>query len=347
MLYLTTRNQSRSYPAEQALSEDRAPDGGCYIPAEMPRFGRQEILALGERSFAANAAAMINLLFDTELDSWALEFAIGRYPVNLVSISGRATVAETWHNPAWRFTRLVQGVEKAIRQSDQISQTPTDWLMIGTRIAVLFGIFGELIREGEVSPEDPVDLALPSGDFSGVMAAWYAREWGLPIGNIICASNENPAAWNLLHKGELKTDAVPVSTETPACDIAVPGDLERLIFHTLGPQETGRYLRTCAEGANYYLERYQTDQIRKGIQVSVVSASRMEATVSSLWRSSNYIADPYTALSYSGLIDCRSRVGMGRHTLILSEESPAFSLGLLSRCLNMTPGELKKRIDKA
>ena len=347
MLYITTRNQDQTYPPERALSEDRSPDGGFYVPARMPRFDRQQILALRDRSFAGNVASLINLLFDTNLDSWAVEFAIGRYPVNLVSISGRATVAETWHNPAWRFTRLVQGIEKAIRQSDQISQTPTDWLMIAARTAVLFGIFGQLLREGEVSFEEPMDVAVSSGNFSGLMAAWYGREWGLPIGNIICASNENPAAWNLLHKGELKTDAIPVRTETPDCDVAVPLDLERLIFHTLGPRETERFLQTCAEGSNYYLERFDIDRIRKGIQVSVVSAGRMEATVAGIHRSSNYIADPYTALIYSGLIDCRSRGGMGRHTLILSEESPAFSLGLLSRCLNMTPGELKKRLDKA
>lgn len=347
MLYITTRSQRESYGAEQALSEDRSPDGGFYIPARMPAFGKREINAMAERSFAANVASIINLLFDTELDSWAVEFAIGRYPVNLVTVSGRATIAETWHNPAWKFDRLVRGVEKAIRQSDQISPVPSDWLMIASRIAVLFGIFGELIREGEVSFDNVIDVAMPSGNFSGVMAAWYARHWGLPIGNIVCCSNENAAAWNLVRKGELRTDTPAIKTDTPACDCAVPADLERLIYHTLGISETRRFIETCYMGGNYYLERHQIDQLQEGIQVSVVSASRMEATVGNLLRNSNYIADPYTALVYSGLLDYRSRTGVGRNALIMSDESPAFSLGVLSRCLGMTPAELKKRIDKA
>lgn len=347
MLYVTTRVQGDAFTASRAMLENRGPEGGFYLPLRMPKFDEAEIMALGENSFAGNVAQMINLMFNTELDSWAVEFAIGRYPVNLVNISGRAVVAETWHNPAWRFERLVRGVEKAIRQSDQISQTPSDWMVIAARVAVLFGVFGELIREGSVSPDSPIDIAVPSGNFSGVMAAWYGREWGLPIANIVCCCNENAAAWNLLHKGELRTDAVAVKTLTPACDYAVPTDLERLIYHTLGVQETNRFLEVCRRGGNYYLERYQADQLRRGIQVSVVSSSRMEATIANLYGTGSYIADPYTALVYSGLIDYRSRTGGGKTALIMSDESPAFSVGLVSRCLGMSVGELKKRINKA
>lgn len=345
MLYITTRSRREVYTSDRPLSEDRAPDGGLFVPVAMPAFDRKQIKALADNSFAGNVAAIINRLFDTHLDSWAVEFAIGRYPVNLVKVCGRAVIAETWHNPVWRFERLVRGVEKAIRQSDQIMPVPTDWLVIAARIAVLFGIFGELIREGEVSPDNPLDVAVASGDFSGVMAAWYAREWGLPIETIICGSNENPAAWNLLHKGELRTDCAAVKTATPDCDQALPKDLERLIYHTMGQQENLRFLEVCRQGGNYYLERSQTDQLRKGIQVSVVSAGRMEATVANLYRNSHYIADPYTALVYSALIDCRSRTGVGRNTLIISDESPVFSLGLLSHCLGKTTEELQNEIE--
>lgn len=347
MQYVTTRCQDTFHDASITLTDNRGSDGGLFIPAVMPHFSEKQIMAMGEKSFAANVVEIINLLFDTKLSSWSLEFAIGRYPVNLVSVSGRATIAETWHNPAWKFDRLVRGVEKAIRQSDQINPVPTDWLTIASRTAVLFGIFGELIREGAVSFDNPMDVAVPSGDFSPVMAAWYAREWGLPIGNIICGSNENPAAWNLLHKGELRTDVAVIETQTPACDHTVPEDLERLIYHTLGLQELRRFLDACELKSNYYLERWQSEELRKGIQVSVVSANRMKATMASIYRTSNYIAEPYTALVYGALIDVRSRMGVGRQTLILSEESPAYSLGLIAGILGMDPMEVKKEIEKA
>lgn len=345
MLYVTTRIQSERFSASRAMTENRGPEGGFYLPVLAPEFSPRQIEALGEKSFAANVAEIINLLLDTELDSWTVEFAIGRYPVKLKQLSARAMVAETWHNPVWRFERLVCGIEKAIRQSDNIQQT--DWMVIAARIAVLFGIFGEMLRENLLSLDNPVDLVVPSGDFSGVMAALYGREWGLPIANIVVCSNENPAAWNLLHKGELRTEGAPIRTATPECDHVVPRDLERLIFHRLGAHETGRFLKICGAGANYYLERYQIDQLREGIHVSVVSGSRMEVTISNLHRNSGYIADPYTALCYSGLLDYRSRTGAARAALVLSEVSPVHHLELTARCLGFGTAELKDRIDRA
>ena len=326
------------------MMEERCPEGGVFLPAQNLKFDEKQIRGLGEKSFSANVAQVINLLFDTKLDSWTVEFAIVRYPMKLENVSGRAVIAETWHNPSWKFDRLARGIEKAMLQSDQIRQT--DWMVIASRIAVLFGVFGEMIREGSLDPEHPIDLAVASGDFSGVMAAVHAREWGLPIENIVVCSNENAAAWNLLLKGELRTEGNPISTSTPACDHVIPADLERLIFHNLGSAETMRFIAACDLGANYYLERFQINQIHKGIQVSVVSGNQVESAISNLYRTSGYIADPYTALCYSGLFDYRSRTGAARPAVIMADESPVHDLARIARCLGINPMELKKRIDK-
>lgn len=346
MLYVTTGNFRDAYTAHRVLAEHRGPDGRLYLPMSRPDFGPNLIREIGEKSFSQNVADIVNLLFNTELDSWAIEFAIGRYPVKLVPVSGRATVAETWHNPLWRFERLARGVEKAIKQSDLISPFPSDWLMIASRIAVLFGIFGELIRDSAVSAAEPMDLVVPCGNFAPVMAAWYAREWGLPISTILVCCNENAAAWNLLHKGELRTDASLFKTDTPECDHVVPQDLERLIHAVFGSLETERFLECCRKKETYYLEKYQFDQLRKGISVTVVSGKRVESTIKTLFVSDGYISDPYTALCYSGLIDYRSRTGERKQALILSEESPELSLDTVSRSLGVNSADVKKRIDR-
>lgn len=346
MLYVTTRIEQDAFTAVRALSENRGPGGGFFVPMRLPEYDEHELRALGEKSFSRNVAEVINRLFNTNLDGWAIEFAIGRYPVKLVRISSRETVAETWHNPMWRFERLARGVEKAIRQSDQICPVPTDWLMIAARIAVLFGIFGELIGAGEASAGRKIDVALPNGNFSGPMSAWYARKMGLPIGTIICCCNENSGTWSLLHKGEIRTDAVAAKTATPECDYTVPPDLERLVFAALGRKKTMEFCDACRKGSSFYLEPHQLAAIRQGMYVSVLSQWRMEATAANLYNTSGYVADPYTALCYGGVIDYRSRAGEGRNVLILSEESPVFSLEFLAKCIGMSPGQLKKRIDK-
>lgn len=346
MLYVTTRVSQDAYTAGRALSENRCPEGGFFVPMRLPRFDTGQIAQLAEKSFSQNVADILNLLFGTRLDGWGVEFGIGRYPVKLVPINGKITMAESWHNPLWRFERLACGIEKAIRQSDQINKTPSDWLMIASRMAVLFGISGQLLQNGTLSNDQKTDVAVPSGDLSALMAAWYARAMGLPIGTIICCSNENNGLWNLIHKGELRTDALAPGTHTPDCDYTVPNDLERLIFAALGRWETERFCEICRIGGTYYLESEQVNRLRDGIYVSVVSDKRMASTIPNLYKTTGYVADPYTALAYSGLIDYRAATGESRQALILAEESPVFSLQFVAECMGITPVELKLLLDR-
>lgn len=341
MLYLTTGSKTDTYTAARALREDRSPDGGFYVPMRLPRFDNSEIKALGQKSFSQNVAEVINLFFGTGLDSWSVEFAIGRYPVKLVQLTGREAVAETWHNPSWRYARLARGIEKAILHSDQISPVPSDWLMVASRIAVLFGIFGELIGDGA---EMPMDVAVPNGDFSGPMAAWYAREMGLPIANILCCCNDNNGTWRLLHKGEIRTDAAALHTDTPACDHVAPRDLERLIYGTLSPKYAVSFREVCQNGGTFYLEPEQQNMLRKGMYAPVTGLRRLESAVTNLYQNCRYLPDPCTALCYSGILDYRSVTGEGRRVLIISEEAPAYSVDFLARCLGLSPWELKNRM---
>lgn len=346
MLYLTTRTANDSYTSARALSEDRAPDGGFYIPMKLPAFDKEQIKKLGENSFSQNVAEIINRFFGTELDSWSVEFAIGRYPVKIVSVGTREIIAETWHNPVWKFERLVRGIEKAIRQSDHVREIPSDWLQIASRIACLFGIYGELRSRGVIEEDEVIDVAWPCGTFWGPMAGWYAIRMGLPIGTVLCCCNDNNGVWNLLHKGQIRTDAQIVPTATPQCDVMTPVGLERLIYGKLGLKSAGAYVETFSNGGTFYLEEDQRMKLRDGMYAPVTGSRRLESAVKSLYNSCGYPADVYTAMCYSGMLDYRSVTGESRAVVIISEESPTYSLPYLAKCLNTTPGELKLRIDE-
>ena len=346
MLYLTTRTPNDTYTPARTLSEDRGPDGGFFVPMKLPRLDKQELKKLSQKSISQNIAEVINLFFGTNLDSWSVEFAIGRYPIRNVSIGTRETVSEVWHNPLWRFDRLVRGIEKAIRQSDEVREVSAQWLKIAVRVAVLFGIYGDLAANGKITSDETVDVAYPCGDFSGPMAAWYAKQMGLPIGTVLCCCNDNNGVWSLLHKGQLRTDAQPVSTVTPQCDNVAPQGLEQLIFGTLGIKAANTFSDICKNGGTYYLEPEQQTKLRDCFYVPVTGSRRLESAVKSLYNSCGYPADVYTALCYSGMLDYRSVTGEGRQVVIVSEESPIYSLPYLAKCLNTTPAELKTRINE-
>lgn len=346
MLYLTTRSRNDTFTAARTLSEDRSPDGGFFVPLRLPQLDKQQIRHLATKSFSQNVAEIVNLFFSTNLDSWAIEFAIGRYPVKLRTISSRESVAETWHNPVWKFERLAKGIEKAIRQSDDVRDIPTDWLMIASRIAVLFGIFGELLEQGRAGVNEPIDVAVPCGDFSAPMAVWYAKQMGLPISTVLCCCNDNNGAWKLLHQGEIRTDSTPIRTSTPLCDKSVPAGLERLLFTKAGMKAATQFADACNDGSCFYLEMEQLKTVREGLYVPVTGQKRLESAVKSLYHSCGYPADVYTALCYSGILDYRSVTGEGRHILILSDESPIYSASFISQCLEISPQKLKDFINQ-
>lgn len=344
MLYVTTRNKHDPQTARRTMNQDRGSDGGLYVPFQMPRFDLDAVMALGQKSFGQNVADILNLFFSTKLTGWDVEVCIGRYPVQLKSMNFRLIVAEAWRNVDWKFSRVVRSLAHLIHPDRDVIGPATNWVEIAVRIAVLFGIYGELLRDGTVRPDRPLDVAVSCGTFANPMAAWYARQMGLPIGTVICGCNENGAVWDLLHRGEMDTDALAVKTTTPDCDHALPPDLERLICGVFDQEEANRYWWTCTEGSTYFLNDEQQRRLGQGMFAAVVSQARVETIIPSVYRTNQYILDPYAALAYGALSDYRARKGMGNTALIFCEKNPVCSAETVAGAMHITAAELKKRL---
>lgn len=345
MLYVTTRNNDDAYTANRALRENRGGDGGLYVPFRMPVLSPEEIAALGEKSFSVCVADTLNMLFNSRMTAWDVEFCVGRLPVRLANLSQKIIVAESWHNSDWKFERMVSGLVAYIRKEAPQAVASGCWAEMGVRMAVLFGIFGELIRAGLASPEKKVDVSVVSGDFSGPMCVWYVREMGLPIGNIICCCNENNSIWDLMHHGQLRTDLLSIQTSTPAADIALPSGLERLVHAAGGVGEVQRYLEVCRRGGMYCPDDWVLSRLRRGICVSVVSRRRVDSTIPSVYGTNQYLLSPYGALAYAGLQDYRAKTGESRHAVVLTESSPACDAETVANALGISVKELDRISD--
>jgi len=317
--YVTTRSSEKTYTWLHALHDDRAEDGGFFIPAGMPGFTREQIAGLALKNPNQALADMLNLLFDCELTRWDVDFAVGRYPVRLSTIVRRIAIAEGWHNVDWEFSRTVRDLANLVRGTRDSSLPVGDWFEIAVRIGVLFGVFGELMRDGIAEPEKCIDVAVASGDLRAVMAVWYARQWGLPVGNIIICCNENNNLWGFVRHGELRFGLSVKETATPDCDKAVPVDLERLICACGGSAEVYRFLQAREIGRAYFPETTTLAAIQQGTCVSVIGQARMAATIPAIYKNSGYVFGPYSALCYAGLTDYRAGTGNSGYALIISD----------------------------
>ncbi len=337
MLYVTTRNEYDAFTAFKTLGQGRGPDRGLFVPFQLPRFSEAQIAQLKNKSFGQCIADILNLFYNARLDAWDVDFCIGRYPARTVSLSHKILLAECWHNPDFDFARMVRNLSGRIRGSEDTNGYCTNWAWITVRVACLFGFFGELYRLNNVQPGHLVDIALPSGDFAGPMAAWYARGMGLPVGNIICCCDENDATWELLKNGEIY----------PNAGMNIPSDLERLIAATCGTEEARRYAMCMERRMSYTFPAYKLEELRQGLVPAVISWERRNHIIANVYSTSTYILDPGSAMAYGGLQDYRSGSATGRCALILTEKSPICSPDTVSNALGISIQELKERLNLA
>ncbi len=334
MLYVTTRSKSDAYTAALTLHQDRGSDGGLFVPMRLPVFEKDQIIALAERSFGQNVADILNLFFSTKLSGWDVDFAIGRYPVRTEQLPNKIVMAECWHNPDWRCSRLERNLMELLQSQTEL---PGNWVSVAIRMAVLAGVLGSQNMEG-------MDIALVSGDFTAAVSAWYLREMGFPIGNIICCCNENNQFWDLICNGQMRTDGCSRSTIVPEADITLPVNLERLISACGGAAETGRYLNCCRTGSQYCVTDGMLRELRKGLYVSVASSDRIKNTIPNVYKTHGYVLSPAASLAYSGLMDYRTKTGMTRAALILCDNSPVCDAAVVADAMEIPVEELKKMI---
>jgi len=341
MLYATTRSNSHVETTYKAVHQDRCSDGGLFVPFRLPSLEREQILALKDKSFGQNMADILNLFFSCNLSVWDVDFTMGKNTVQMNSIPHRIFIAETWHCRDNRFQHAIDNLSLRL-EGEQTMPAPTNWVRIAVRIATIFASYGLLLASGQVDVHTPLDVAVTTGDFSAPMAAWYAREMGLPLGNIICGCNANGAVWDLLHRGEMATNAISAKTNTPEADVTVPENLERLVAGVLGRDHVHAYLDKCRTGQQYTLSEENLEKLSRGMFASVISDSRVESIIHSVYRTNGYVFSPYAALAYGSLLDYRAKTSQSRPAMLLSEKSPVCDCDMVARSMNVPIEEVLK-----
>ena len=339
MLYTTTRSDLESFASGIAMQEAAAENGGMYVPAELQPLTKDELSELLGKSSAGILAEIMNLFFDCDLSEKDIQFLLGKELARLTRMSHRITMAECWRNADGDFSRIQRIL--AVRIG---SGAVGEWLHVAVRIAMMFVLYAQMIREGIIETGAKFDVALVSGDFSGPMAAWYARYMGIPVDTVVCCCNENGAPWDLLSQGSLKTDVQVKHTAVPKCDIARPRGLERLIYAALGLKEAQRYVECCEKGRRFELIEPDHEQLSGGMYACVSSDQRLPHVIANTYATNGYVLCPYSALAYSGLMDYRAATGNSAPALIVCEYSPLQSEDVVAEVLGISASRLHEKL---
>ena len=208
MLYVTTRDNKDAHTAHKTLVSSYADDGGLYMPFHLPGFSSTEIASMKDKSFGEAVAQIINCFYPAQLTGWDVDFFIGRTPIKIAAVNRKMIIAQAWHNPQSKYQYIERNLFDRIAQEGGVAPQPTDWVKIAIRIALLFGVYGEMLRSGALNENMQFDVAVATGDFSDPIAAWYASQMGLPIQKIICSCDKTPAVWDLIHRKVIATTSL-------------------------------------------------------------------------------------------------------------------------------------------
>ncbi len=183
--------------------------------------------------------------------------------------------------------------------------------------------YGTLLREGRIAEGERVNVVVPTGNFGNILAAFYAKSMGLPIGKLICASNENKVLYDFFRTGCYDKNREFVVTESPSMDILVSSNLERLIYRVAGEDgEKNSGLMAALSGQGKY---EITEEMRAGLEDFYGNYATKEETaeeIRRLYEEYGYVIDTHTAVASAVYRKYLEETGDGAVAVIASTASP-------------------------
>lgn len=183
--------------------------------------------------------------------------------------------------------------------------------------------YAQMVKAGAVAAGQAINITVPTGNFGNILAAYYAREIGVPIGKLICASNENKVLTDFFTTGIYDKNRPFKVTTSPSMDILVSSNLERLIFHLLGnsAEKTKALMSDLARTGVYALADADA-RILALFEAGFATEAETDAEIKRLYDATGYIQDPHTAVASAVYQAYVTRTKDQTPTVIASTASP-------------------------
>ena len=183
--------------------------------------------------------------------------------------------------------------------------------------------YAQLVKTGQITAGEKVNFTVPTGNFGNILAAFYAKQIGLPVGKLICASNENNVLTDFFKTRVYDKKREFKVTTSPSMDILVSSNLERLIFHLVGNDatKTKELMESLVATGQYQLSDFDAD-ILDLFAAAYADESETAAEIKRVYEASDYIEDPHTAVASAVYQKYRTQTGDAAKTVIASTASP-------------------------
>lgn len=401
MNYVSTRGLKENTTSAQAIKKGIAPDGGLYMPDELPKITLDEIKEYASMPYYKRAAAVLGK-FLPDYDKVLLEedcknayseknFPGGAAPVH--KLSDGNYVLELFHGPTCAFKDMalqimpsllsrsltmtgesktayilvatsgdtgkaalegyadkegikikvfypscgvskIQKLQMATQCGENVSvcaiegnfddaqngvkkifgdkaineklgekgfflssANSINWGRLAPQIVYYISAYADLLKAGELCEGEELNVTVPTGNFGNIFAAYIAKQMGLPIGKLVCASNKNNILTDFFNTGVYDRNRQFYQTVSPSMDILISSNLERLLYLVCGSDETKKYMTSLSETGKYTVDEKYMATIRASFYGDCTNEEQTKAQIKKTFDENGYLIDTHTAVA--------------------------------------------------
>lgn len=241
--------------------------------------------------------------------------------------------------------------KKALEENNKSfsSANSINWGRLLPQIVYYFSAYVEMFKNNEIEFGEKVNVAVPTGNFGNILAAYYAYKMGLPIKRLLCASNKNNILTDFIKTGVYDKNRPFYTTASPSMDILISSNLERLLFELYDhdDEKVKNLMTELKNNGKYKIEDEILEKLDEVFSAEFASEEEMNQAILETYKNDGYLIDTHTAVA----VNCLSKSNLfGEKTIIASTASafkfPKSVLSALSQDNDLSDLEALKKLSK-
>ena len=180
------------------------------------------------------------------------------------------------------------------------SANSINWGRLLPQVVYYISSYGKLVNDGKLNAGEVLDVCVPTGNFGNILAAWYAKQMGTPLGKLFCASNENRVLTDFINTGEYSiSDREFVLTPSPSMDILISSNMERQLFELTGRDGNtiSQWMTDLKEKGSFKIDTLTLQKLQEDFASDSIDNDTCLKTISNVLKNYNYLIDPHTAVA--------------------------------------------------
>ncbi len=228
------------------------------------------------------------------------------------------------------------------------SANSINWGRLLPQVVYYVSAYCDMVKNEEIKMGDGINICVPTGNFGNILAAYYAKQMGMPFNKLICASNKNKVLTDFINTGIYDKNREFSATISPSMDILVSSNLERLLYELTDRDDTiiSDWFNKLSDNGKYEISDKVKAKLSEDFVGGFCDDDSTKTQISKTFSEYSYLLDTHTAVALNVYEEYKSLSGDETKTLVVSTANPyKFTADVLSALTDEIPADEYAQVD--